>query len=509
MTTVLYPGSFDPIHLGHLDVIEQAAELSGTSSSRSCTTSTSPPGLFGVDERIDLIMRSAAEAGIGDHVAVTSHSGLAVDAATAAEVDFIVKGLRTAADFEIEQQMALTNYSVTGVRTVYLPCRADRGFISSRFVREIARYGGAISHLVPAPVATPSPPVSRFERQPMSYDDQNYYEEDDYDDIDDEYPEPGTGYVGDAETLLRRCIDIIANAPKMPLSSSPRIDRDEIIELLEEALAAPARRAPPGALDAQGAPGVRHQDPPRSRRDARSGAGSGRADGAAHRGRQGGRAACPPGHGGRRDRLRGACVTRPRTSSTSGSAVSRSCSTSSKRPSGPGASGCRSARPPSRSIRSKSTTPPRDSSTRTAEMSGRPALLVNALELLRVPGTRKHVSDLVPPAEVDAASPAIVGDIAVEVDLESTIDDIGLSGSLRVRWSGHCRRCLRPLAETVEIDVDERYADESGQPAKRSRSCGARSISARWSARRCYSRSVRPGSAGPTAPGSARSAARM
>ena len=66
------------------------------------------------------------------------------------------------------------------------------------------------------------------------YDDDDEYDE--YDEIDDEYPEPGQGYVGDAETLLRRSIDIIATAPTMPLSSSPRIDRDEIIELLEEAL---------------------------------------------------------------------------------------------------------------------------------------------------------------------------------------------------------------------------------------------------------------------------------
>jgi hypothetical protein len=70
----------------------------------------------------------------------------------------------------------------------------------------------------------------------MRDDDQDYY--DDYDDIDeDEYPDPQpTAYVGDAETLVRRCIDIIANAPKMPLSSSPRIDADEIIELLQDAL---------------------------------------------------------------------------------------------------------------------------------------------------------------------------------------------------------------------------------------------------------------------------------
>lgn len=69
----------------------------------------------------------------------------------------------------------------------------------------------------------------------MNNDDDRYY--DDYDDIDDEYPEPApVAYVGDAETLVRRCIDIIVNAPKMPLSSSPRIDGDEIIELLQDAL---------------------------------------------------------------------------------------------------------------------------------------------------------------------------------------------------------------------------------------------------------------------------------
>ncbi len=76
----------------------------------------------------------------------------------------------------------------------------------------------------------------------MSYDDRyddHYDEPESYDEIDDEYPDPnqGTGYVGDAETWLRRAIDIVANAPTMPLSSSPRIDRDEVVELLDRALA--------------------------------------------------------------------------------------------------------------------------------------------------------------------------------------------------------------------------------------------------------------------------------
>ena len=76
----------------------------------------------------------------------------------------------------------------------------------------------------------------------MSYDDRyddHYNEPEAYEEIDDEYPDPeqGTGYVGDAETWLRRAIDIVANAPTMPLSSSPRIDRDEVVELLDRALA--------------------------------------------------------------------------------------------------------------------------------------------------------------------------------------------------------------------------------------------------------------------------------
>jgi pantetheine-phosphate adenylyltransferase len=65
----------------------------------------------------------------------------------------MVKGLRTPGDFEIEQQMAQNNHAVTGVRTVFVPCRPDLGYISSRFVREIAKYGGEIGHLVPPPVA--------------------------------------------------------------------------------------------------------------------------------------------------------------------------------------------------------------------------------------------------------------------------------------------------------------------------------------------------------------------
>jgi pantetheine-phosphate adenylyltransferase len=85
-------------------------------------------------------------------VRVEAHPGLAVDAALAEDAAFMVKGLRNASDFDVEQQMAHTNFTVSGVRTVYLPCRSDHAFISSRFIREIAQYGGDVSNMVPEPV---------------------------------------------------------------------------------------------------------------------------------------------------------------------------------------------------------------------------------------------------------------------------------------------------------------------------------------------------------------------
>jgi pantetheine-phosphate adenylyltransferase len=149
-TRVLYPGSFDPIHLGHLDIIEQAHELFGGVVVAIMHNPSKPSGLFPADQRADLTRAAVAHLG---GVTVELHSGLAVQAADRASADFIVKGLRTAGDFEIEQQMAQNNHAVTGVRTVFLPCRPDLGFISSRFVREIAKYGGEIGHLVPLHVA--------------------------------------------------------------------------------------------------------------------------------------------------------------------------------------------------------------------------------------------------------------------------------------------------------------------------------------------------------------------
>lgn len=146
----MYPGSFDPLHVGHVDVIAQANELFGDVVVAVMHNHAKASGLFPVEQRIELAEQALAHL---DGVTVVAQTGLAVQAAQRVEADFIVKGLRNSGDFEIEQQMAQNNHAVTGIRTVYLPCAAELGYISSRFVREIAKYGEAIGHLVPANVA--------------------------------------------------------------------------------------------------------------------------------------------------------------------------------------------------------------------------------------------------------------------------------------------------------------------------------------------------------------------
>ena len=98
-------------------------------------------------------------------------------------------------------------------------------------------------------------------------------------------------------------------------------------------------------------------------------------------------------------------------------------------------------------------------------MSARSALLVNATELLRQPGTRRHVDVRIPLVDVDVVDDRLTGDIGVDVTLESTLDDIDVAGQLRVAWSDACRRCLRPLSDVLVVDIDDRYAapDETGQ----------------------------------------------
>jgi pantetheine-phosphate adenylyltransferase len=150
MAKVLIPGSFDPLHNGHVDVVDQALELFGEVVLGVLVNFEKPSGVFTPDERIEM-----AVASLEDRTGLTvgAFEGLAIDAADAVGADFIVKGLRTSADYDIEQQMAHMNRSASGVRTVFVPCNPEYAFVSSRFIREIASHGGTIDHLVPPPVA--------------------------------------------------------------------------------------------------------------------------------------------------------------------------------------------------------------------------------------------------------------------------------------------------------------------------------------------------------------------
>ena len=150
MSTVLYPGSFDPLHFGHVDVVAQAAELFGNVVVAVMHNPDKPSGLLPTAERVRIARESLAHI---PGVTVEAFAGLAVDAAKSVNALCIVKGLRTPGDFEIEQQMAHTNFSVAAVRTVYVPCQPGLSHVSSRFIRDIAQHGGDISSMVPAPVA--------------------------------------------------------------------------------------------------------------------------------------------------------------------------------------------------------------------------------------------------------------------------------------------------------------------------------------------------------------------
>ena len=87
-------------------------------------------------------------------------------------------------------------------------------------------------------------------------------------------------------------------------------------------------------------------------------------------------------------------------------------------------------------------------------------LLINAAELLREPGTHRRVAAAIPLADVDVDDARLAGDVAVDVTLESTLDDVEVGGTLTVDWSDTCRRCLRDVGGPLVIDVEERYAAE-------------------------------------------------
>jgi pantetheine-phosphate adenylyltransferase len=142
------PGSFDPITNGHLDIIARASKLYD-SVYVAVMINNSKRGLFSVDERIDLIHEVTAAFG---NVRVEAFHGLLVDFCKDRDIPAIVKGLRAVSDFDYELQMAQMNNGLSGVETLFVPTNPTYSFLSSSLVKEVATWGGDVSHLVPEPV---------------------------------------------------------------------------------------------------------------------------------------------------------------------------------------------------------------------------------------------------------------------------------------------------------------------------------------------------------------------
>lgn len=142
----VYPGTFDPMTFGHLDVLERAAKMFNKVII-SAAGSTSKASLFSLGERVEML--SKITKGI-KNVETGSFNGLLVDYARSINAGTIIRGLRAISDFEYEFQMALTNRKIAPeIETVFLMPSEKYSYISSTFVREIAKYGGDVSGFVP------------------------------------------------------------------------------------------------------------------------------------------------------------------------------------------------------------------------------------------------------------------------------------------------------------------------------------------------------------------------
>jgi pantetheine-phosphate adenylyltransferase len=150
VTTVLYPGSFDPFHNGHLELVETASFLFDRVVIAAVRNPQKGDGLFTMQERREMILDCVEELG---NVEVVSFAKLVVDVAKDVGADFIIKGLRAPSDFESEMAQAQINLNVSGVHTLFLPSASANSFLASKYIRDIARFGGDVSSMVPPKVA--------------------------------------------------------------------------------------------------------------------------------------------------------------------------------------------------------------------------------------------------------------------------------------------------------------------------------------------------------------------
>lgn len=146
----IYPGSFDPITLGHLDIIERGCQLFERVIVVVFRNPNKTP-LFTVQQRTEQIRLSTQHL---LNVQVDSFTGLAVAYAQMHNAKVLLRGLRAVSDFEMELQMAHTNKTLADhIETVFLATSTEHSFLSSSVIKEIAKFGGPVDHLVPQPVA--------------------------------------------------------------------------------------------------------------------------------------------------------------------------------------------------------------------------------------------------------------------------------------------------------------------------------------------------------------------
>jgi pantetheine-phosphate adenylyltransferase len=152
MSVAVYPGSFDPITNGHLDVIDRAARCFDRVIVGVLANPRKSP-LLTEEDRITAIRAALEVTGMRDRVVVEAFDGLTVEFCRARGAGFIVRGLRAISDFEAEMQLAHNNRKLApDVDTVFFMTSIEHGYVSSSLVKEIARFGGDVSGMVPAAV---------------------------------------------------------------------------------------------------------------------------------------------------------------------------------------------------------------------------------------------------------------------------------------------------------------------------------------------------------------------
>ena len=147
---VLYPGSFDPLTFGHLDLIERAIDSFGEVIIAVLENPTKK-STFSVNRRLEQIKQATYQL---NQIEIISYNGLTVDCAKKLQLDLILRGLRALSDFEYELQIAHTNRSIdTSIETIFLATEAHHSFLSSSVVKEVAMFGGNVDHMVPKMIA--------------------------------------------------------------------------------------------------------------------------------------------------------------------------------------------------------------------------------------------------------------------------------------------------------------------------------------------------------------------